>query len=164
MALICKTVTTWITEKILDEVETWVEEQQEQCKQYPWWDPRGWFCWVETIMVKIVVKSTKEVVVPISSTVCSAMAGILLLVLSPLAAAIDAVAPTWHVYSTIRKWLWTWKITFNNKEPTSIVGVYSYSFTCHCSGNEVSITITASNDDEAALKAKEECAKECANQ
>jgi len=162
MALICKTVTTWITEKILDEVEKWVEEQQEQCKQYPWWDPRGWFCWIETIMVKVVVQSTREIVVPFSKTVCSVMAGLLLFSLSPLAAAIDSVAPTWDVPSILKRWLWTPKITFTGKEPTSIDGVYLYSFTCHCSGeNEVSIAITASNDDEAALKAEEQCAKEC---
>lgn len=161
MALICRTVTTWITEKILDEVEKWVEEQQEQCKQYPWWDPRGWFCWVETIMVKVVVQSTKEVVVPFSRTVCFVMAGLLFYSLSWIAAAIDSVTP-WHLYFTLKKWLWTPRITSEGKEPTSVDGVYLYSFTCHCSEEkEVSIAITASNDDEAALKAEEQCAKEC---
>jgi hypothetical protein len=165
MALICRTFTTWITETVLDQVETWVDEQQEQCKQYPWWDPRGWFCWIETITVKVVIQSTKEIVVPFSRTICFVMAGILFFSLSPFAAAIDSVAPTWHVYFTLKKWLWTPRITFDGKQPTSIEGVYLYSFTCRCSGeNEEPIAITASNDDEAALKAEEECAKVCDQQ
>ena len=165
MALICRTVTTWITQKVLDEVETWVEEQQEQCKQYPWWDPRGWFCWVETFMVKVVVQSTKEVVVPFSQKICFVMADILFFTLSPFAAAVDSVSSTWHVYATLKKWLWTPKITYEGKDDTGIQGVYLYKFTCHCVGeSEISISVTASNDDEAALKAEEECAKECNNQ
>ncbi len=68
MALICRTVTTWNRENT-EQVETWVNQQQEQGKQYSWWDPRGWFCWIETLMAKVVVQSTKEIVVPFSRTI-----------------------------------------------------------------------------------------------
>lgn len=163
MALICRTVTTWITETVLEDVEKWVDEQQENCHQYPWWDPRGWFCWIETITVKVIVSSSKEVVVPFSRVICNVMASLLFYALAPLAAAIDSVTPTtWHVYFTLKKWLWTSRITFEGKAPTTIDGIYLYSFTCHCSDEkELPITVTASNDDEAALKAEDECATLC---
>lgn len=32
MALICTTVTTYVTQTILDPVDTWVSQQQQQCK------------------------------------------------------------------------------------------------------------------------------------
>ena len=162
MALICRTVTTYLTENVLEEIEKWVDQQQENCHQYPWWDPRGWFCWIETITVKVLVSSTKEIVVPISRTVCSVIAGFVFFALSPFAAAIDSVASTWKLYSTLKKWLWTYRLRFEGKAPTGVDGVYVYTFICYCSEEtSTPITVTASNDDEAALKAEEECATLC---
>lgn len=70
----CRKVTEWIEEEISKPVEVWEERQKEKCKDYPWYDPRGWVCWIVTYFVKvvrwIVVKVGKWVV----RTVCKLVA------------------------------------------------------------------------------------------
>jgi hypothetical protein len=54
MARICYEVQEWIEEEIEQPIEEWVERTKEKCKEYPWWDPRGWVCWLVTTLVKVV--------------------------------------------------------------------------------------------------------------
>ncbi|MEV6367722.1 hypothetical protein AB0L86_12600 [Micromonospora musae] len=54
MALVCTEITEWIEEEVSKPVEEWEERQEKRCKDYPWYDPRGWVCWFVTILVKVV--------------------------------------------------------------------------------------------------------------
>lgn len=54
MALVCTKVNEWIEEKVSKPVEEWEERQEKKCKDYPWYDPRGWFCWLVTWFVKVI--------------------------------------------------------------------------------------------------------------
>ena len=164
MPLLCKKITILVTQKVTEPVDEWVEKQEEECKQYPWYDPRGWLCWLVTVTVKVVSFVTKEVLVPMGQVVCSVVSGLIFLTLAPFAAAIDSVSQTFHFYETVRVWfIIRSKITFVSKEPTGVSDAYYYKFKCRCSDQSTeTIVVTASNDDEAAQKAEEECAKACA--
>lgn len=74
MALTCTQIDEWIEEEVSKPVEEWEERQEKKCKDYPWYDPRGWVCWFVTILVKVVrwviVKVGKWVV----RTVCKLVA------------------------------------------------------------------------------------------
>lgn len=48
MAKICSNVQEWIEQEVEQPIEEWVERTEEKCKEYPWWDPRGWVCWFVT--------------------------------------------------------------------------------------------------------------------
>jgi hypothetical protein len=54
MATICKDVQEWIEEQVWKPVDDWIERTEEKCEEYDWWNPIGWFCWLVTIIVKIV--------------------------------------------------------------------------------------------------------------
>lgn len=54
MATICKDVQEWIKEQVWKPVDDWVRRTEENCKKRPWWHPLRWFCWLVTIVVKIV--------------------------------------------------------------------------------------------------------------
>ena len=54
MAKLCYKVEEWVEEEIEQPIEEWVERTEEKCKEYPWWDPRGWVCWIVTTFVKVV--------------------------------------------------------------------------------------------------------------
>ncbi|MEU3193320.1 hypothetical protein ABZ686_22405 [Streptomyces sp. NPDC006992] len=54
MAVVCKEIREWIEEKVSRPVEEWEERTGKKCKKYAWYDPRGWFCWIVTILVKVV--------------------------------------------------------------------------------------------------------------
>jgi len=49
-----KNVQEWIEEEIEQPIEKWVETTEEKCKDYGWYDPRGWVCWIVTTSVKVV--------------------------------------------------------------------------------------------------------------
>lgn len=164
MSLICTTVTTWITQQVLSPVDTWVNQQQQKCNQFPWWDPRGWFCWFVTVLVKLVVWVTQHILVPILETTCIVVTAIIYLILAPFGAAIDAVCSRCNAVQWIKDWFLTLtKITFVKKEDSSTnPGYFDYSFICNCNPfKKPSITIQATNDEEAATLAKLECEKEC---
>lgn len=161
MALICRVVTKWVKKQIEERVDKWVEEQRKECQQYPWYDPRGWFCWLVTVTVMVASWITKEILVPISEKVCHVMTGAIFYGTSWLIAAIDSVTQ-WNLYAFAEKWLVTRRISFIKREPAPAKGVYIYYFICHCSpGKEISISVTASTDDEAADKAHELCVEKC---
>ncbi|MFI9506274.1 hypothetical protein [Nocardia sp. NPDC052566] len=54
MALICTQISEWIEEEVSKPVEEWEERQEKKCKDYPWYDPRGWVCWFVTYFVKVI--------------------------------------------------------------------------------------------------------------
>jgi hypothetical protein len=51
---ICRETKKWVEEQVEQPMERWVETTQRRCKKYKWYDPRGWFCWLVTIVVKVV--------------------------------------------------------------------------------------------------------------
>ena len=51
---VCTETKQWIEEQVEQPVDRWVEKTEKQCKDYPWYDPRGWVCWLVTIVVKVV--------------------------------------------------------------------------------------------------------------
>jgi hypothetical protein len=54
MALVCSQIDEWIEEQVSQPVEVWENQQQQRCKDYPWYDPRGWVCWLVWVLVKVV--------------------------------------------------------------------------------------------------------------
>lgn len=54
MAKVCNSYKKWVEEKVEKPIDDWVEKTEKKCKKRPWWDPRRWFCWLVTTLVKIV--------------------------------------------------------------------------------------------------------------
>ncbi|MEU1803651.1 hypothetical protein [Streptomyces sp. NPDC019937] len=54
MAVVCSQVQEWVEEKVSKPVEVWESHNEKKCKDYPWYDPRGWVCWFVTVLVKVV--------------------------------------------------------------------------------------------------------------
>lgn len=77
MARICREIEETIEEEVEKEVEEWVEKEQEKCKEYPWYDPRGWVCWVVTTLVKVVTTVVVTVTKVVTRVVCEAVAFVL---------------------------------------------------------------------------------------
>jgi hypothetical protein len=53
MAKVCARYKKWIEEKIEKPIDEWVEKHNEKCKKHHWYDPRSWFCWIETFFVEV---------------------------------------------------------------------------------------------------------------
>jgi hypothetical protein len=70
MATICKDIQVKIEEGVWAPVEDWVERTEKRCKEYDWWNPVGWFCWLVTIVVKVVTWVFSVVVTWVVRTVC----------------------------------------------------------------------------------------------
>jgi hypothetical protein len=197
MALVCTTITNWVGKHVITPVNTWVakqqnqqkqvtawvSQQQQQCNQYPWWDPRGWWCWFITVLVQVLVWIWILVtvfvqalvwiwiwiLVPIVEVTCGVIAGFIWLVfLSWSTAAISVVS--WGPWDWGKKWFWSpFTGTFTLVEKSSI-GVngqtgaidYEYTFICNCHPwQKITITIQATNDDDAATYAEEICNARC---
>ncbi len=54
MAMVCTNITEWIETNISKPVEEWEADQEKKCKKHHWYDPRSWFCWFITILVKVI--------------------------------------------------------------------------------------------------------------
>ncbi|MFD5389253.1 hypothetical protein ACFWMG_30890 [Streptomyces sp. NPDC127074] len=54
MAVVCKEIKEWVEEQVSQPIEEWESRTEKKCKDYPWYDPRGWFCWFVTYLVKVV--------------------------------------------------------------------------------------------------------------
>jgi hypothetical protein len=158
MPLICRTVITFVTQQVLEPVQQWVTQSQQQCHQYPWWDPRGWFCWIVTWVVQVIVWVVRYVVVPISTVVCYFVSFVFGGILLPFAAAIGPNAYNWVKETFLN----STRITVGKKVKNP-AGLYDYHFTCNCPNLQTHpIVITIPEDDEKALAlAKEECKKKC---
>ncbi|MFC0504378.1 hypothetical protein [Micromonospora costi] len=90
MALVCTEITEWIEEEVSKPVEEWEERQEKRCKDYPWYDPRGWVCWFVTILVKVI----RWVVVIVGKWVTRTVCKIVGVVVEAL---VDIVSGLWDV-------------------------------------------------------------------
>ncbi len=70
MALVCTQINEWIEEQVSKPIEEWEERQEKKCKDYPWYDPRGWFCWLVVWFVKVVRWVVVTVGKWVARTVC----------------------------------------------------------------------------------------------
>jgi|SRR6202035_836841 len=164
MSLICTTVATWITHQVLVPVNTWASQQQKKCNQYPWWDPRGWFCWFVTVLIQVVVWVTQNVSIPTFKFVCNFVTFVVGWFVMIFATIIDAVCSSCNAVFWTNHWFLTQgTITFVSSAPSPTKPGYSdYTFTCHCpNGSSSNIVVTALNDDDAASQAQLACAKVC---
>lgn len=203
MALFCTTINSWIGQHVVTPINTWVatqqnqqvqaqswvHQQQQKCNQYPWWDPRGWFCWFITIVVQVLIWVWKVVTIlvrvivwlwtwifsQIATVTCNVFVGIIwFFILAVPTAAIGAIQGLFNSTSSAWDWGIHWfvspsGITFVQVSQSSIgingqTGLmnYDYTFICNCHAwPQVTITVQATNDDEAAKSAEEECIKRC---
>ncbi|MEU3454143.1 hypothetical protein ABZ671_11130 [Micromonospora sp. NPDC006766] len=90
MALVCTEITEWIEEQVSKPVEEWEERQEKKCKNYPWYDPRGWVCWFVTYVVKVI----RWVVVTVGKWVTRTVCKLVGVVVEALA---DLVGGLWDV-------------------------------------------------------------------
>jgi hypothetical protein len=91
MELVCTEATEWVEEEVSQPVEEWEERQEERCKEYPWYDPRGWVCWFVTVLVKIVRWVTVTVGKWVVRTVCK-------FVTTAIQLAADVLVGSWNVF------------------------------------------------------------------
>lgn len=163
MALICITVTTWIEEEILEPVDTWVTQVQQQCQKLPWWDPRKWLCWLVTTVIKVVIWVSRVILVPVLTVICNFVAFVVGWVLMLAATVIVAFNPQSNAIQWVNYWFLTrGRITFVSSSPSAKTGEFDYVFTCHCKDGDHTITVTAATDDHAADQARVACIKTCA--
>jgi hypothetical protein len=94
MALTCTQVNEWVEEEVSRPVEEWEERQEKKCKDYPWYDPRGWVCWFVTVLVKVVRWAIVKVGKWVVRTVCKVVATVVDLV-------VDVVTGLWDVIAGI---------------------------------------------------------------
>lgn len=160
MSRICFTVTEWVVTKVLEPVDQWVAQQQQHCKQLPWWNPLKWFCWFVTVMVRVVVWVLREILVPIVRVICIIFmmgVGFIPLVIGA------AFSPS--LYAWVLDWLWPKPlVTGISKKPASVPGEVVYEFRCHCKDGRttvLSITIPE-NDALAQTMAADQCRSYCA--
>ena len=92
MALTCTKSTEWIEEEISKPIEEWEERQEKKCKKRKWYDPRGWFCWFITILVKVVRWVVVTVGKWVVRTVCKIVATLIDIVRDVLSGLWDVVA------------------------------------------------------------------------
>ncbi|MGC1211165.1 MAG: hypothetical protein WA890_07885 [Micromonospora sp.] len=90
MALICTEITEWIEEEVSKPVEEWEERQEKKCKDYPWYDPRGWVCWFVTYFVKVIRWVVVTVGKWVTRTVCKLVAVV-------VEAVVDIAGGLWDV-------------------------------------------------------------------
>ncbi|MEO5665478.1 MAG: hypothetical protein ABIR39_19605 [Nocardioides sp.] len=91
MALVCTQIDEWIEEEVSQPVEVWENQQQEKCKDYPWYDPRGWVCWLVWVLVKVIRWVLVTVGRWITRTVCKLVATVVDMVKNILSGLWDIV-------------------------------------------------------------------------
>jgi len=91
MPTICTEIDEWIVEDIVKEVEIWEERQEKKCKEYAWYDPRGWFCWIVTIFVKVVRTIVEKVGRWITRTVCKVVTAVVEVLIDISKGALDVI-------------------------------------------------------------------------
>jgi hypothetical protein len=87
MATICKQVQEQIEEQVWKPVDDWVKRTEEKCEEYDWWNPIGWFCWLVTIVVKIV----RWILVPVFTLVFRIVCEVVNFVANLLAAVFNLI-------------------------------------------------------------------------
>jgi hypothetical protein len=74
VAVVCSQIDEWIEEEVSKPVEVWENQQKEKCKKRPWYDPRGWFCWLVWVLVKVIRWVVVKVGRWVVRTVCKVVA------------------------------------------------------------------------------------------
>jgi len=87
MATICKDVQEWIEIQVWKPVDDWVKRTEKKCKEYDWWNPIGWFCWLVTIVVKIV----RWILAPVLTLVFRIVCEVVNFVVNLVAAVVNIV-------------------------------------------------------------------------
>jgi hypothetical protein len=162
MAMICTNVTEWITTQVTNPVSSWVNQQQQQCNNYPW--PINWFCKIVTVLVEVINWVVTNVLTPIIKVVCIFVTTIIGGVLLPFAAAIDSVCQKCNAYDWVMDWfIGCSKIEGQTETPsTTTAGAYDFTFKCNCTCLVHKIVkVTAKTEEEAFNLAKIECEKAC---
>jgi hypothetical protein len=77
MALTCTKIDEWIVEEVSKPVEEWENRQKEKCKKRKWYDPRGWFCWLVWVLVKVIRWVIVQVGRWVTRTVCKLVTAII---------------------------------------------------------------------------------------
>ncbi len=77
MAMVCTNITEWIETNVSKPVEEWEEDQEKKCKKHHWYDPRSWFCWFITILVKVIRWVVVTVVTAVVTIVCHLISDLL---------------------------------------------------------------------------------------
>ncbi|MFE7394440.1 hypothetical protein [Streptomyces sp. NPDC057582] len=91
MALVCTEITEWVEEQVSKPIEEWEERQEKKCKEYPWYDPRGWVCWFVTYLVKVVRWVVVTVGKWVTRVVCTIVATIVNIVGDVLGGVWDVI-------------------------------------------------------------------------
>ena len=92
MARVCSQIDVWIEEEVSKPVEEWENQQQKKCKDYPWYDPRGWVCWFVWVLVKVVRWVVVTVGRWVTRTVCKIVAAVVDIVVGVLSGLWDVIA------------------------------------------------------------------------
>lgn len=162
MAIICRRITTFVTQQVTNPVTSWVNQQQQRCKNYPW--PLNWLCWFVTVLVQIITWVVSNIVVPIISIVCTVITFLIGGVLLPFGVAIDVFCQRCNAYNWIKdQFIGCAKIEgVSETASTSNPGLFDFIFKCNCTCFENTIIeITAKTEEEAFALAKEKCKFVC---
>jgi hypothetical protein len=91
MARVCREIDQWITEQVERPIESWVERTERQCREQPcnWWCLccNKWFCFLVTLLVRIVT----WVVVTVTRLVTTVVCEIVNLVLDVVALVVNLI-------------------------------------------------------------------------
>ena len=91
MALICSQIDEWIEEEISKPVEEWENQQKEECKKRKWYDPRGWFCWLVWVLVKVIRWVVVTVGRWVVRTVCKLVTVVVDLIVAVVLGLVDII-------------------------------------------------------------------------
>jgi hypothetical protein len=80
---ICKTYQDRIEQEVWEPIDDWIKKTEQQCEEYDWWSPIGWFCGLVTIVVTVVKWVARIIVTIVFPTICE--------VINFLANAVSAV-------------------------------------------------------------------------
>jgi hypothetical protein len=92
MAVVCTQIQEWVEEQVSKPIEVWEERQEKKCKDYPWYDPRGWVCWFVTVLVKVVRWVVVTVGKWVTRTVCRIVDAVLTAIRDVLIGIRDIIA------------------------------------------------------------------------
>ena len=87
MPTICKEVQDWVEEQIEQPIDEWISHTEEQCSDYDWWNPAGWFCWLVTIFVRVV----KFILVTVGKWVARIVCEVINFLVTVVAAVVNLV-------------------------------------------------------------------------
>jgi hypothetical protein len=91
MALICSEIDEWIVEEVSKPVEVWENQQKEKCKKRKWYDPRGWFCWLVWVLVKVIRWVVVQVGRWVTRTVCKFIAHVVDIIVDVVLGLVDII-------------------------------------------------------------------------